>query len=237
MTGEAVRPVAVVLGGSGQIGQYLVKEFLDRDCQVASVSRGQSHISFVQSLGTKERPQVFLADVGDQRQVQDCFERISRIFGRMDFVVYGPGIAPDMDLPLARYALEAWDATFRVYVRGLFICFQEAVKYLAPGGHFLVLSSAVTRFPPSNMPPFHVGHYAAAKAAVNEFCKWARRDLHENKCLLSRLAPSAVDVPFHRNAPAYRRPAVMLPLDLVVSKLVNAALSGNEIDEELTGAE
>ena len=228
---EPFEKTAVVVGGSGQIGRVVVDHFLNAGCRVAIVSRGTTEGIFHST--NMEYARFLCADVGDERQVRAVFETILEIFGRIDFLVYAAGIEPDVDVPIARYPLAAWEQTFRVYLTGLFLCIREALQHLGIDGHCFVLSSAVTRFQESSLPPLYAGHYASAKAAVNELCKWAKREFHERGILLSRIAPAAVDVPFHRNAPPYRKPAAMIPVDLIAAKIVDAALHKVEVDEEI----
>jgi NAD(P)-dependent dehydrogenase (short-subunit alcohol dehydrogenase family) len=227
--------LAVVVGGSGQIGRVIVKRFLDNGIRVAVVSRGVTDTSCLETLKGAQGQQVHLyqANVGDEQQVQESLRDIANTIGRMSCLVYAPGIEPDCNLPLSQYPTRDWEETFRVYVTGLFLCYREAFPGVVSGDHFVVVSSAITRFGKDSLPPLHAGHYAAAKAAVSELCKWVRRELHERGGLLSRISPGAVDVPFHRNAPSLRRPSSVVPVDLVASKIVNAVLCGIEVDEEL----
>lgn len=235
MMSQVCRHAAVVVGGSGQIGRVVVEHFLREGCHVAIVSRGITDTSFVEKWeqDAKARTKQFSADVGNEREVKNCLERINRELKQIDYLVYTPGLPPDTELPLAEYPPTRWEATFRVYTTGFFLFFRESLPYMGAGGHIIVLSSAVTRFRGDGLPPLNAGHYAAAKAAVNEFCKWARREAHEKNILLSRIAPAAVDVPFHRNSPPDRRPLAMIPVDAVASRVVRAALDGVEIDEEM----
>ena len=227
--------VAVIVGGSGQIGRVIAEHFLREGCRVAIVSRGRTDMSFLENWdqNAREYTTQCRANVRNESEVKDCLCKISGDLKQIDFLIYAPGLPPDTDLPLAKYPTAKWEETFEVYTTGLFLFFRETLPYLRAGGHIVVLSSAVTRFRGDNLPPFFAGHYAAAKAAVDEFCKWARREARERGVLLSRIAPAAVDVPFHRNAPPDRRPPAMIPVDVIASEVVRAALDGTEIDEEL----
>lgn len=230
--------VAVVVGGSGEIGRVIAEFFLREKCRVAIVSRGMADSSFLENWDRDARAYTtqYRADVGDEHEVRACLASINGELKQIDFLIYTPGLPPDIDLPLAKYPTAKWEETFRVYTTGLFLFFRETLPYLGEGGHIVVLSSAVTRFRGGNLPPFFAGHYAAAKAAVNEFCKWARREASERGVWLSRIAPAAVDVPFHRNAPPDRRPAAMIPVNVIASRIVRAALDGIEIDEEMVAS-
>jgi NAD(P)-dependent dehydrogenase (short-subunit alcohol dehydrogenase family) len=174
------------------------------------------------------------ADVTVLAQVRGALLEIVAAHGKIDFLVYSAGFEPDMDVPLAAYPLISWLKTLDTYLTGFFLCFQEGLKLMGGGGHIAVISSAVTRFTADALPPkIYAGHYAAAKAAVDELVKWGRREAHEREILLSRLAPGAIDTPFHRNAPIHRRPSAFLPAQAVGERIAEALISGTEIDLDL----
>jgi 3-oxoacyl-[acyl-carrier protein] reductase len=153
--------------------------------------------------------------------------------GHATVLVYTPALPPDVDIGLASYPLEAWQSTFAVYVTGFLVAFQEGLRLMRPGGHIVALGSAVTRFDGQHLPPLFAGHYSAAKAALNELCKWGRREAHRKGVLLSRVAPGALDVPYHREAPEERRPRAMLPVPVVVGQIVMAVNEARELDLEI----
>jgi NAD(P)-dependent dehydrogenase (short-subunit alcohol dehydrogenase family) len=222
---------AVIVGVTGAIGHAVANRFLESDCRILGISRNPDP-SLLRRL---QHPKFafYPIDVTRESQTRAFFADARREHGQIGYLVYAPGLAPDMDTPLADYSLENWHRTVDTYVSGFLICFQEALKSLAPGGHIIALSSATPRFESGNLPPLFIGHYSAAKAALNELCKWGRREAHKRNMLLSRFAPSAVEVPFHLNAPASRRPPAMVPLDYLVNRIVTTALSGKEADEEI----
>lgn len=221
---------ALVIGGSGQIGRIVVKHFIGAGWNVACAARGQTPPPrYTQEDGVL----TFHTDVCDEKKVHDLMSQVQESFGTIDVLVYAAGLEPDPDCPIATYPLSSWEQTYRTYVTGVFICMKEALQRTAGIGHLIVLSSAVTRFPEGALPALYVGHYASAKAALNELCKWARREFHERGILLSRIAPAAVDVPYHQNAPQYRKPKKLVPLDLLASRILNATLNHVEVDEEM----
>jgi len=230
MNSEGAKRTAMIIGGSGQIGRAIVDHFIRAGCRVAVVSRGKTTIPWTDA---EDHLLILRADVGDEGKVRDVFSHVQETFGKIDFLVYAAAIEPDIDNPIAEYPLTCWEQTYRTYVTGVFICMKEALRQLAPGGHFVVLSSAVTRFQEGSLPPLYVGHYASAKAALNELCKWVRREFHEHGLLLSRISPAAVDVPYHRNAPPQRKPPHLIPLELIASTIIHASLDNVEVDEEM----
>jgi NAD(P)-dependent dehydrogenase (short-subunit alcohol dehydrogenase family) len=176
------------------------------------------------------------ADMTLESDVQDCFEYIKSAMGRIDYLIYSAGFAPDADIPLAAYSTAAWLKTLNTYVTGFFLCFRESLQVMEKTGHIVAVSSAVTRFRANALPPIYAGHYAAAKAALDELCKWGKREAAERGILLSRIAPGAVDSPVHRTAPVHLRPSAMVPVSVVSEKIIAALLSGEEIDEVVVAA-
>lgn len=229
--------VALVVGGSGSIGQAVVKELLNAGCAVAVVGRGIHSLTDLTDHPTQKAECVFYkADVTNSEQVQGCFQEVKNKFGHINFLVHTPGITPDPDTPLIDYKTEDWYATINIYLTSFFFCFRESLKVLEPNGHVLTLSSAVTRFPGDKLPPLHVGHYASVKAGLDEFCKWARREAHEHGILLSRVAPGAVDTPFHQQAPAHRRPSAVISLGDLANTIVTALMDGKELDQVIVAS-
>ena len=161
---------------------------------------------------------------------------LADVLGRsrdMTVVVYTPALPPDVDVCLAAYPMEAWQRTIAVYVTGFLVAFQECLRLMRRGDHIVALGSAVTRFDEQHLPSLFAGHYSAAKAALNELCKWGRREAHMRGLLLSRVAPGALDVPYHREAPEERRPKAMLPVPVLVGQIVKAVDEGRELDLEI----
>jgi|ERR1043165_4530155 3-oxoacyl-[acyl-carrier protein] reductase len=229
------KKVSILIGGTGEIGSAIAIRLFDLGCAVVLVSRGISPRNPIlrQAVTDPARLTFHQADFADEKQVKTCLNDVKSVHGHIDFVVYSAGIAPDPDTPLSRYLLSDWLATLNTYLTGFFLCFRESMEFLESGAHILAVSSAVTRLDPSSVPGLHVGHYAAAKHALDTLVKWARHEAHGRGLLLSRIAPGAVDTPFHRNAPARRKPTHVLPLAVVAERIVGALVGGIEIDEEL----
>jgi NAD(P)-dependent dehydrogenase (short-subunit alcohol dehydrogenase family) len=224
----------VIVGAAGAIGSEVVKQSLAAGYAVAAVGRSESSLMRLRTaLGSPSDLSEWVADAAVEGALAAVFRELLSRGACVGALVHAAGLPPDPETPLLAYRLADWNATFHVYATGVFVAVREALQTNTPGMHVVVLSSAVTRFRSDNLPPIHAGHYAAAKAAVDELCKWARREAHEQGMLLSRIAPAAVDTPFHRMAPTHRRPRATIPLDLVARTIVDAIQTGREIDTTL----
>jgi NAD(P)-dependent dehydrogenase (short-subunit alcohol dehydrogenase family) len=216
-------PRCVVFGGTGDIGGAIADQLTHTGCEVMTVSRRPPATA-------KSSTRHVLADVTEEDSVVGAVREILQ-GGSIDAVVYAAGFSPDVRTPLSGYATSNWRRTFAVYVDGLFYVYKAVFPFLISDGHFAVISSAITRLSPNALPPFHAGHYAAAKAAVDEFSKWARREAHAKGVLFSRLAPGSV-----RSAASAILgvpEAGSLPLDAVAQRVVTALINHEEIDEQM----
>jgi 3-oxoacyl-[acyl-carrier protein] reductase len=211
----------VVFGGTGDIGGAIAARLHRAGWTVESVSRNAPPSG-------KSPYGHFAADAGSEEAVAAAIGAILET-GPIDAVVYAVGLAPDVQVPLSEYQTADWRRTFSAYVDGLFHAYKAAFPHLEPGAHFMVISSAITALDLAEPPPFHAGHYAAAKGAVDQFSRWARVEAHGRGVLFSRLAPGSV-----RSAAR----AVLgipepqsLPLDAVAEKVVDALVGQRELDE------
>src|SRR5579859_1350860 len=220
------RKIAVIVGGTGQVGSVCAATLAQNGFRVFSLSRHPS-------VDSGPEVEWHSCDVLDSEAFRSLLNEIAVASGTFDALVYTPALNPDVDIPLAEYSLERWHANWNVYVTGFLVAFQESLKLMRGGGHVVALGSAVTRFTWDHLPPFFAGHYAVTKAALNELIKWSKREAHANGILLSRIAPGALDVPFHRNAPDHRRPKKVIPVPQVVEQIVVALLNSTELDLEI----
>jgi NAD(P)-dependent dehydrogenase (short-subunit alcohol dehydrogenase family) len=225
---------AIIFGGTGAIGSEIAAGLLEAGAIVYVVSRGLRSSAPLQAgrAASGRHLEFVQADALVETEVERAFKSVKDQSQNLEFVIYSVGRHPDVEIPLSLYPLSSWMTNIGIYVTGFLCCFQQALKWIGPGGHIVALSSAITRFTAESLPPFHAGHYAAAKASLNELCKWGRREAHEKGILLSRLAPAAVESEAQKFLPvAVKRP--MLSTKDVANKVLTALQFGTEIDEEL----
>lgn len=221
------RRTAVIVGGTGNVGRECLRTFTDAGFRTLSLSRhAPQHEGADNELWR-------CCDVTDETAFRAVLAEVLGPPVDMTALIYTPALPPDVEVGLAEYPMEAWQQTLAVYVTGFLVAFQEGLRLMKAGGHIVALGSAVTRFEEQHLPPFFAGHYSAAKAALNELCKWGRREAHQRGLLLSRVAPGALDVPYHREAPLNRRPKATLPVPNLVREIVTAVSDARELDVEM----
>lgn len=213
----------VIFGGTGTIGRSIADLLLKSRWSVVTVSRRSLDVS-------ENAARHVVADVTSEESVTAAVKSIADTES-INALVYAVGLLPDIELPLWQYASKDWRSTFAAYLDGFFYVYKAVLPAMDHGGHIVAISSAITRLTSDTLPPFNVGHYAAAKAAMDEFCKWARKEAHGKGVLLSRLAPASVRSPASKvlRVP----PGNSLPVADVASRVVSAIINDHEIDEQM----
>ena len=222
---------AIVVGGTGAIGRNIVHALEEIGCQVAVISRG--HHNFVFQPSDHPLVTTYIGDATKEEEIKPLIATILKEHGNLDYAVYSAGLPPDVDKPLSDYSAADLDRTFNTYVKGFLLFFQTTLPHINQGGHIIVLGSAITRFSCDSIPPISAGHYAAAKAAVAESVKWARREAHERGAFLSLIAPGAVDTMNHQSGALAKIPKRLLPVTTVTAAVVTFLVKGIEGDLQL----
>lgn len=230
--------LAIVIGGSGAIGSEIVRALLEKGCHVAAISRGATGLELLRKRCTHApHLSTFVADVRCPSDLKEVLTRLLRRMGqqcRLRALIYAvnrslpEGFMEEISTPLSGDIGLKWHEAIAVHVTGFLECCRVFLPPIENGGHVVALSSAITRLTDETCPPWlYAGHYAAAKAALDELIRWLRRDplVHEKKILVHRIAPAAVDTPFHHGTPPERRPPALLPIKTVVDEVI-AALGG-----------
>ena len=214
---------AIVIGGTGAIGSVLALALATEGYRVHVVSRGSN----AHDEELDRRCEIHRVDVADESRFVDFLRERC---GTADVLIYAAGRIPDPEIALAAYSCSDWKQNLDVYLTGFFLSLREALRSFKEGGHVIAISSAVTRFSGDKLPPLNLGHYSATKAALDELCKWGRRDAHQRGLLLSRVAPSAVECAYHATAPAYRLPPRTVPMKTIRDTIMAAIERPEEID-------
>jgi len=175
--------VALVTGGSGGLGQRIVRALHQDGCQVAAAYLTSPHIA--QPLAAElsaggPRVVAMRADVTDEAEIEALVARVLREFGRLDILVndaaYNQWVAfPDLD------ALDAatWDRILDANLRGPFLLCRAAAPALKASGRGRIVnisSVAGRRAAGSSIA------YCVSKAALD----------HLTRCLALALAPDVL---------------------------------------------
>jgi glucose 1-dehydrogenase len=147
------------------------------------------------------------ADVSDEQQVQEMYQRMFEELGTIDILVANAGL--QMDAPLDKMSLQQWNRVLAVNLTGQFLCVREAVREFkrrgvrrdvsCAAGKILCMSSVHEVIPWAG----HV-NYAASKGGVMLMMKSVAQEVAPYRIRVNSIAPGAVRTPI--NAAAWSTP-------------------------------
>jgi NAD(P)-dependent dehydrogenase (short-subunit alcohol dehydrogenase family) len=165
----------VVTGGTGVLGQSMVRALVGCGANVALVARNREKAEpQLAALDGPGRAVVFTADVLDAAALRAAAEEVVREFGRVDCLLNGaggnhPGATTKPELSFFDLPEEALRFVFDLNMLGTIIPSQVFGRLMAEQGEGVILNvssmSAVR-------PLTRVLGYSAAKAGVNSFTQW-----------------------------------------------------------------
>jgi NAD(P)-dependent dehydrogenase (short-subunit alcohol dehydrogenase family) len=170
--------VALVSGGSGDIGSAVVDELRARGARVVALDTrppATGDVPFVE------------ADVTDDDSVQSAVDKVAAMHGGLDLVVHCAGI--NLDRVLWKLGVGEWDEVQAVNLRGAFLLLRHAVPMLRRrGGGRIVLIGSVS----GSRGNFGQTAYAASKAGLVGLAKSAARETARFGILVNVVEPGMV---------------------------------------------
>jgi len=128
------------------------------------------------------------ADIGDRKQVDRLFEKVTQQLGAVDVLVNNAGIAQQklfIDL-----TDEDWDNMLRVHVNGMFYCSQcAAPPMIHKGAGKIINISSIWGITGGSCEV----HYSTAKAAVIGFTKALAKELGSSGIQVNCVAPGIIE--------------------------------------------
>ena len=192
--------IAFVTGGSGDVGEAIVKVLARENCKVAfSYNNGQHKAETLQenlrSSGFDVKS--YCLDVTDAKASTELAKQIEEELGSVDILVNNAGIAQVM--PFAMIEEKDWDELMDVNVKGMFLvtkAFARSMIRRKVGSIVNIGSLAGMRM--LEVPV----HYAAAKSALVGFTTALARELGRYNIRVNAVAPGMLQGGVSTNIPA-----------------------------------
>jgi NAD(P)-dependent dehydrogenase (short-subunit alcohol dehydrogenase family) len=184
--------VAIVVGGSGEIGVAIGAAFaregasaalVDVDPRVSAQAREMSREHGVPALG-------LVADATDLAAMRQMIGTVMDELGRCDHVVYAAAVGSGKyGFPFWNLAPEDWPRVIEVNLLGAVNVAHAAAPLLAEQrrGTLLFLASVAGQIGSQTDPP-----YSAAKAALINFAQCAARDLASCDVRVNTICPGMI---------------------------------------------
>jgi NAD(P)-dependent dehydrogenase (short-subunit alcohol dehydrogenase family) len=188
--------VAIITGGASGIGRASALAFAEQGARIVIAdldeARAQETLDSVKHLVGPGRAIFQACDISNETQVQALIQRAVTDFGRLDCMFNNAGI-PGAVGPLTDISVEAWDRTFQVLVRGVFLGIKHAARAMqaaAQGG--VIINTA-------SIAGMHAGAgpiaYSACKAAVISMTRSAAVELAPSRIRVNALCPGLILTP------------------------------------------
>lgn len=183
--------VALVTGGSGGIGQAIVKKLAENGFAVAVHYSGNKlkADTLVDEIVQQGGKAISIGgDVADEHVMNEAFDIIEDKFGGIDVVINTAGIM--LLSSIAEMNLDDLDKMYRTNIRGSFVISQQAARRVRKGGAIINFSTSVTR---TNFPKY--GAYVASKSAVESMTMILARELRGKDITVNTVAPGPTATP------------------------------------------
>lgn len=180
----------VITGGASGIGAATAARFLEEGSAVAIVDRDQAGLDKIAEK--LSGGQGYMADVTDQKQVQNSFERIAANFGGVDVVINNAGIS--IRHRFLDITPTEWNQVLAVNLTGVFNVAQVAARIMTNADGGVILNTASTN---GIMGYPYYAAYNASKAGVIELTRSMALELAP-KVRVNAVAPGYVLTPMQR---------------------------------------
>jgi NAD(P)-dependent dehydrogenase (short-subunit alcohol dehydrogenase family) len=130
--------VCVITGAASGIGAESARVFMDEGARVVGVDLSPDSVGDL----------ALQADVTDEQQVRDMYERARNEFGHIDVLFNNAGINPDDDTSVLETPIDSWQRVQDVNVRSVFLCCKHGIPHLleAGGGSVINMASFVIAY-------------------------------------------------------------------------------------------
>lgn len=195
---------AIVIGGSGTIGEEIVKRLLKIGCIVgASYYSHQYESELLRYKNDKKRLVLQHIDITDKVSVKKGIDLLVDQCDGVDIFIYNPGICADSQLP--QMENEQWEHVINVNLTGAFYASKVISKYLIKNetGKMLFISSykGITG-------SYGQSNYSASKAGLIGFTKSLARELGEYNIAANVICPGFIKTGLNNCSPYKERIAI-----------------------------
>lgn len=196
MTDRLVDKVAIITGGASGIGRASALLFAEQGARVLIADVNLEAATRTMELARErlgvhaERVQVQRCDVSREEDVAALVETAQRKFGRLDCMFNNAGLVGAVG-PLVDTSVEAWDRTFAVLVRGVFLGIKHAAPALRARGGTIINTASIAGFNAGAGP----SAYSTCKAAVIALTRSAAVELAPDRIRVNALCPGLILTP------------------------------------------
>jgi NAD(P)-dependent dehydrogenase (short-subunit alcohol dehydrogenase family) len=196
MSGRLAGRVAVVTGGASGMGHASVERFLEEGaCVIAAdlnAAKGEQLAHACARRGDAKRFRFVVADVAEERDVAGLVDRALADFGRLDVMFNNAGVGGAFG-PITETEVDAWDETFAIDTRSVFLGVKHAARAMIAGGRggSIINTASVAALTGGG----GAQAYSAAKAAVASITQSTSLELAPHRIRVNAICPGVIYTP------------------------------------------
>lgn len=200
--------VAIVTGAASGIGRASALRFLREGARVVLADLSEHRLSEALDEATGHAPGAqalaVRCDVSSETDVEALVAQAVAKFGRLDCMVNNAGV-PGAVGPITDISVEAWDRTYAVLVRGVFLGIKHAARAMADEGGSIVNTASIAALNAGAGP----APYSSAKAAVLALSRSAAVELAPRRIRVNALCPGLILTPLLERGQGTALPEVL----------------------------
>jgi NAD(P)-dependent dehydrogenase (short-subunit alcohol dehydrogenase family) len=194
MTERLEGKVAIITGGASGIGRASVLRFLQHGARVVLADRNEQAaaetLQLAASVAPADHVRFTRCDVAEEADVAALVQAALSTFGRLDCMFNNAGV-PGAVGPLTETTVEAWDRTFAVLVRSVFLGIKHAAPAMQHHGGTIINTGSIAGFHAGAGP----AAYSACKSAVIALTRSAAVELGPARIRVNALCPGLILTP------------------------------------------
>jgi NAD(P)-dependent dehydrogenase (short-subunit alcohol dehydrogenase family) len=190
--------VALITGGGSGIGEAAARLFAREGGKVGILSRTEEEVEKVAGEIRSEGSEAIAltADVADTAEMREAIRTLEKQWQRLDVVFANAGVN-GVWAPLEELAVEEWDETVRINLRGTFLTIKLSLPLLQKNGGSVIVTSSVngTRM----FSNAGASAYATTKAGQVALAKMLAVELARHKIRVNVICPGKIDTEINEN--------------------------------------
>lgn len=185
--------VGIITGGGTGLGLAMASELARLGATVVLASRSKEHLgpaaeSIRSATGRADSAAIHALDVRDSGAVEEMAERVSRDFGRIDFLINNA--AGNFISPAEQLSPNGWNAVIGIVLNGTFYCSSSVGKRMIASKNGGSILNIVANYAWTGAAG--VVHSASAKAGVIAMTQTLAVEWARHKIRVNAMAPGPV---------------------------------------------
>jgi CMP-N,N'-diacetyllegionaminic acid synthase len=199
--------VALITGAGGNLGIVHAEALAELGCNLVLADVFEERIKIIsgelmERYGVKAVP--LKIDLFQKESIQEVFKKVNDLFGRLDVLVNNAQFTCPEDIETVdNFSKEVWEKVMGVNVTAVFLCCQEAIKYMKAGGVILNMSSIMGVVAPDRRiyeGSYYDGKqmnsplvYTTSKSAIIGLTKYLAADLANRRIRVNSISPAGFE--------------------------------------------